>query len=349
MMYGEIARTIAGKLQVKLTAEEAARFARARQVDPEAYTAYLNGMSHWYKLTPPDLDAAQEYFESALKKDPDYALAHLGMGLVGAGREILGLVPPTRDLGPHVLKALELDSNLAEVHFAIATWKTWGKWDWAGGDASFRRAIELNPNYAMARVYYSNLLCYMDRPEEALAQGRRALELDPINPLFMAIYGLSLSYLGRSDEAIIQARAALRTSPDLPPAHSILWAELEEKGDLDAALEEAKAQYAGIDLPQVVEAMSRGYETGGYSGAMRAAAATLITLFPGAHYIDIGGLYLSAGDKEKAIEWLDKAYEIGDGNLPYVGGEDYQNGLLRDDPRYHDLLRRMNLPVRGRK
>ncbi len=276
MMYGEIARTIAGKLRVKLTAEEEARFAKARQVDPEAYALYLQGMSHYYKLTPPDLEAARKYFESALKKDPNYALAHVGMGLVLRAHKQLGLAPPGE--GPvmsYYLKALELESNLAEVHLAIAGSKTWGEWDWAGGEASYRRAIELNPNYAMARVFYSNLLCILDRPEEALEQGRRALELDPINPLFMAIYGLSLCNLGRSDEAIFQARSALRTWPDLPPARSILWDELHRKGELDAALQEAKALYAGMGLPQVVEAMSSGYQAGGYSGAMRAAAEAL--------------------------------------------------------------------------
>ena len=344
-MYGEIARTIAGKLQVKLTAEEETRFAKARQVDPEAYAAYLNGMSHWYKLTPPDLDAAQKYFESALKRDPEYALAYVGMGLVGSGREQLGLVPPSKGLGPHIPKALELDGSLPEVHLAIAFSKTWGDWDWAGGDASFRRAIELNPNHAMARVYYSNLLCFMGRPEEALAQGRRALELDPINALFMEIYGLTLLYLGKNDEAFSLFRKALRTSPNDPAAHTNLWELFHLKAQYDEALQEAKAFYAGLELTPVVEAMSRGYETGGYPEAMRAAAEKLAAIWRQAYFSPtlIGVLYAAAGETEKTLEWLEKGYEIKEGNMPYLGGEGIVQSLLRDDPRFQELLRKMKL------
>ncbi len=355
MMYGEIARTIAVKLQVKLTAEEEARFAKARQVDPEAYALYLQGMSHWYKLTPPDLEAAQKYFESALKRDPDYALAHVGMGLVQVGREQMGLAHPGEAAEAeqnHYLKALELDSNLPEVHFAIAARKTWGEWDWAGGEASFRRAIELNPNYAMARVYYSNLLAFLNRPDEALAQGEQALRLDPLNSLVMGIYSNMLVYLGRYDEAIAQGRNVLRTSPNDPIALDLLWEALHLKGQYDEALEQAKAFYAGKELTPVVEAMSGGNQTGGYAGAMRAAADTLAAIsrqaYVGPWYIAY--LYAAAGDKEKTLEWLEKGYAIRDPNIPYLGGEhSFFRNLLNDDPRFIDLLRRMNLPVGEKK
>jgi len=157
VMYGEMARAIADNTKVELTADEKTRLASASQVNPEAYEACLKGMSHWYKLTSPDFDVAQQYFESALENDPDYALAHTGMFLVLAGRAQLGLVPPSEVMEkakPFLLKAFELDNTLVEAHFAQAAMKTWIEWDWEGGEAAFLRAIELNPNYAMARVYY---------------------------------------------------------------------------------------------------------------------------------------------------------------------------------------------------
>jgi serine/threonine protein kinase/Tfp pilus assembly protein PilF len=349
IMYGEIARAIAGKLQVELTAEEKTRFAQARQVNPKAYEACLLGWSHWSKLSPADLEKAQQYFESALEEDPDYALAHIGMFLALSTRAQIGLVPPGEimpEAKPYLLKALELDDTLAEAHFAMAAMKTWFEWDWEGGEVSFLRAIKLNPNYAMGRAYYSNLLCYLKRNEEAAAQGALALELDPLNSLFMSMYANTLYYLRRYDEAIAQCRNALRTSPNNPQAHAALWLVFHLKRQYDEALDGAKAFYAALELTPVVEAMSSGYETGGYPGAMLAAAETLAAI---SQQVYIGPCfiaypYAAAGETEKALEWLEKGFDIRDPNMPYMEEPIFAD-LLNDDPRYQDLLRRMNLSM----
>jgi TolB-like protein/Tfp pilus assembly protein PilF/predicted Ser/Thr protein kinase len=353
MMYGEVARTIADQIQVKLTADETSRFAGARQVNPKAYEACLLGWSHWSKLSPADLETAEQYFESALEKDPDYALAHAGMFLALVTRAQIGLVPPGEVLPeakPYLLKALELDDTLAEAHFAMACLKTWLEWDWEGGEASFLRLIELNPNYAMARVYYSTLLCYLDRSEEAAAQGAFALELDPLNSAIMSNYANTLLYLRRYDEAIAQSRNALRTSPNNPQAHAVLWIVFHLKRQYDEALDGAKAFYASLELTPVVEAMSSGYETGGYPGAMHAAAETLAAI---SQQVYIGPCfiaypYAAAGETEKALECLKKGFEIGDPNMPYMAEPIFAD-LLGDEPRYQDLLRQMNLPLEKRQ
>jgi serine/threonine-protein kinase len=349
MMYGEIARAIAGKLNVKLTAEEETRFTQARQVNPKAYEACLLGWSHWSKLSPADLETAQQYFESALEEDPDYALAHAGMFLALVTRVQIGLVPAGEVLPeakPYLLKALELDDTLVEAHFAMACLKTWLEWDWEGGEASFLRAIELNPNYAVGRAYYSNLLCYLKRNEEAAAQGALALELDPLNSLFMSMYANTLLFLRRYDEAIAQCRNALRTSSNNPQAHAILWEVFHLKRQYDEALDGAKAFYAALELTPVVEAMSSGYETGGYPGAMHAAAETLAAISQQVFFSPcfIAIPYAAAGETEKALECLEKGFEIGDPNMPYLEEPIFAD-LLGDEPRYQDLLRRMNLPV----
>jgi len=350
LMYSEMARAIADKIRVKLTPEEKALLSRAHQVNPEAYEACLKGMSHWYKLTPPDFDVAQQYFQSAMENDPDYALAHTGMFLVLAARAQLGLFPPSEvmeEAKPFLLKALELDNTLVEAHFAQAAMKTWIEWDWEGGEAAFLRAIELNPNYAMARVYYSNLLCYIGRPEEAIAQAEWALELDPLNTLFMGIYGNTLNYLGRFDDAMGLARKALRTSPNDPVGHSLLWEALHMKGQYEEALIEAKAFYSGVGLAPIADAMAQGYEKDGYSGAMRSAAETMAA-FAQQIYISpwfLAILYAAAGEKDQTLEWLEKGYEVGDPNMPYIGGIGIINNLVHGEPRYQDILRRMNLPA----
>jgi serine/threonine-protein kinase len=349
MMYSEVTRAIAEEIQVNLTPEEETRFASARQVNPEAYEACLKGMSHWYKLTPPDLDAAQQYFQSALENDPNYALAHTGMFLVLASRVQIGLIPPSEVMSEaktFLFKALELDDSLVEAHFALASMKTWIEWDWEGGESAFLRAIELNPNYPLARVYYSNLLCYMGRPDEALAQGERALELDPLNSLIMGIYGVTLAMIGRYDDAIVQFRNALKTSPNDPVGHNSLWEVLHIKGQYEEALPEAKAFFTGLGLTEIAEVMVRGYEQDGYSGAMSFAAEALAT-FSQETFISpwwISFVYAFAGEKEQTLKWLERAYEMKDPMMPYIGAKGAHQNLVYDEPRFQDLLRRMNLP-----
>jgi serine/threonine protein kinase len=352
VMYGEVARTIADQIQVKLTADETSRFAGARRVNPKAYEACLLGWSHWSKLSPADLETAQQYFETALEEDPDYAPAHAGMFLALGTRAQIGLVPPGEILPeakPYLLRALELDNSLAEAHFAMACHKTWFEWDWEGGEASFLRTIELNPNNAMARVYYSTLLCYLNRNEEAAAQGALALELDPLNSLIMSNYANTLYILRRYDEAIAQSRNALRTSPNNPQAQACLWLVFHLKRQYDEALDGAKAFYSALELTPVVEAMSSGYETGGYPGAMLAAGETLAAI---SQQVYIGPCfiaypYLAAGEKEKALEWLEKGFEIGDPNIPYMVEPIFVD-FLGDEPRYQELLRKMNLGPAGK-
>ena len=347
VMYSEMAHAIAGEIQVKLTPEEETRLASARQVNPQAYKVYLKGQFHWYKLTPPDLEAALQYFQSALEIDPKYALARTGIALVWAGRAQMGLVSASEAM-PRAMKAalraLELDDALAEAHCTLAIIKTTNEYDWEGGEAAFRRAIELNPNYPDAYAYYSNLLFYMGRPEEALVQARRALELDPLNSLFQGFYGNVLLHMRRYDDVIVQSRNALRTSPNDPVAYSSLWESYHMKGMYEEALAAAKAFFAALDQSEVEEILTQGYMKGGYIGAMSLLAETLAALsqetFIGPFFI--AQVFAYAGKKDKALDWLEKAYEMRDPNLPYMETPCFD--ILNDETRYQDLLRRMNLP-----
>ena len=348
VMYSEMAHAIADNIQVKLTAQEETRLAGARPINPEAYEAYLKGLSHWYKLTPPDLDAALEYFESSLEKDPDYALAHSGIALVWIGRNQMGLAPPSEAMPKakaSAQKALKLDDTLTEVHYTSALIKTWMDWDWQGGETAFQRAIEINPNNSLARVYYSNLLCCLERTDEALEQAEIALDLDPLNSLVQGIYGNTLALARRYDDAILHARNSLRTSPHDPVGHNILWEVLNKKGQYEESLSEAKAFFTGLGLAEIAEAMTRGYETDGYLGAMRIAAETLVA-FSQETYISpwfISFVYSFAEEKEQALTWLERAYETNDPIMPYLVTPAFD--ILRDEPQFQELLRKMNLPT----
>jgi eukaryotic-like serine/threonine-protein kinase len=352
-LQGQVARAIAGEVRAALTPQEKARLASTRPVNPEAYDAYLKGLHHWYVLTLADLDTAQRYFELALEKDPNYALANVGISLVWAGRQQMGLTAPS-EAAPKAkaagLKAVVLDDAIAEAHYALAIVKAWSDWDWAGAELEFKRAIELNPSYPDARAYYSHYLMNMQRPEEAMPQMERALELDPFNALFQSLYAVDLVYVRRYDDAIAQARRALRTAPDNPVANSALWWAYEAKGMDNEALTVAKALYTGVyGGREDAEALDRGYAEGGYRGAMRRAADALAAHARAAYVnpTDVANLYVSARDTDHALEWLEKGLRARDPNMPYLGVPFYDG--LRSDPRFRSLVRRIGLPTSGKE
>ena len=347
-LQSDVARAVADEVELALTPEDKARLASAPLVNPQAYENYLKGISHAYKLTPPELDAAQYYFEQALGKDPDYALGHAGISFVWTARQQMGLVIPseaTPKVKEAAQRALELDDTLPEVHFLWAAIKTWCDWDWEGGEQAFKRALELKPNYAEALVYYSHLLCYMGRPDEALAMAERAVQLDPLNSIILTISGVTLNYLGRYDDAIERYQQALRTSPNDPVAHNSLWETYYKKGMYEESLNSAKAFFTVLGFDEIAEVMARGYEEDGYSGAMTSAAETMEAFSKQTYFSPtfVAMIYALAGDQEKTIEWLEMGYEMKDPNMPYLGTISFD--LLDDDPRYQDLLRRMNLPA----
>jgi TolB-like protein/tRNA A-37 threonylcarbamoyl transferase component Bud32/Tfp pilus assembly protein PilF len=348
VMYKEMARAIADKTRVKLTPQEEIILASARQVNPEAYEAYTKGMFHFYKLTPQDLELALQYFELASQKDPDYALAYLGIAQVWGGRVQQGLISRSEAMlksEPARLKALELDDTLKEVHFTDATRKTWGEWDWEGAEKSYKRAIELNPNYPDPRAYYSQYLFFMERPEEAMVQIERALELDPFHAAFRSIYAWDLMYARLFDEAVEHLQETLRTAPTDQMTLSALKSAYHLKGMYEEALEIWRTWFATLGDREAEEALARGYEEAGYSGALSSVAEMMIgrsrTTFVTPW--QIATLYTRAGKNDKALEWLEKAYKAHDANMPYISVDPIFDGL-RDNPRFKDLLRRMNLP-----
>jgi serine/threonine-protein kinase len=347
VMYGEMARTIAGKIQVSLAPQEESRLAGARRVNPKAYEAYLQGQFHWNKLTRADLDSALQYFELALTKDPDYAQAHAGIARVWVGRQQQGFTPSS-EAAPKAkaaaAKALALDPMLAEVHDTLAGIRTWADWDWEGGEAEYRRAIELNPNLPGPRAVLSHLLNILKRPEEAMAQIQRALELDPLNALFRDFYAMDLMYARRYDDAIAVIRDTLKTSPNDLIALSTLRSAYHMKRMDTEALDAWKASYAARGDQAAGEALVRGFQEGGYPKALERAAEILAVRSRTAYVPawQIGTLYTRAGKKDEALEWLEKAYQAHDPNMPYISVDPIFD-ILRDDPRFGDLLRRMNL------
>ncbi|HYK88426.1 MAG TPA: protein kinase, partial [Acidobacteriota bacterium] len=346
-LQGKLAQAIAEEVGTKLTPQERTRLASARQVDPGAYDAYLMGRLHWYKATPQGLDTALEYFRLAQERDPNNALAYVGIGFVWAMRAHTGILPAGEGWSKArvaAVKALELDDTLAEAHDLLATVLTWYEWKWAAGEREYRRAIEINPNYANARCFYSFFLHAMRRSQEARGQVEKALELDPYNPFFHMALAVQLINEGRPDEALAPLYMAAKMQPDSLFIHNNLWAAFHQKGKYEEAMAEAKQYFALHADLEVVQALDRGYAHGGYRNGMRQAADTLATQSKrtSVNPMDVAELYACAGEKDRALDWLEESYEERSSQLPYIG-VDRLLEPLRSDPRYQDLLRRMNL------
>ena len=345
-LQSDVARQVAGALALTLLPAEQARLANVRRVDPDAYEAYLKGTQFRQSLTAGTLDAAERYYRLALQKDPAYAAAWAGIARVWTGRQQMGFAPSRdafREAKAAALKALELDGTEWEAHRALAGILTWGDWDWPAAERKWKEIVALNPNNAEALQSYSHFLMHVGRQDEAMAQIERAMELDPLSVRTLSFYAADLVYVRRYDDAIAAARAALRLQPDALVARNALHQALVLKGMYDEALALDREQLAGDS--ELAAALERGVVEAGYAGAQRRLAEIWSARFGkpgGVRAIDLARRWRDAGNRDRAIEWLERAYEDRDGNMPYIGGP--QNDSLRPDPRFQDLLRRMNLP-----
>ena len=355
VVQSEVAREVANALALELLPEEMQRLASAEIVDSAAYEAYLKGSLHWTKATPSDLDTAERYFEQALKEDPSYSEAYAGLAWVWAVRQQSAIVPPS-EAGPKAKAAAEraiaLDETSDAAHEALALVSTWTDWNWEVAEREWRRTLEINPSNANAHAYYAHYLAILGRTDEAVVHAERSIELDPHNALFRALYGMVLVFDRRFDEAIAAARAGLDLQPNAPITGAVLQHAYIAQGRREAQLEHQRERIARD--PGRVAAFEGGLADGGYEGAQLAIADLLAERYELAKGVpDAGGRrvylpvaiswrYIDAGDSERAIDWLEEGYEVGDPNLPYLGMPLFDP--LRSDPRFQELARRMNLP-----
>jgi adenylate cyclase len=347
-LQNDVAQGVAKSLALTLLPAEQDRLASPRPVNAEAYEAVLKGRSHASRLTRADIDTAQRYFELALEKDPNYAGAYLGLAGAWSGRQQMGFLPPSEAvprMKAALAKAIELDGTLSEVHHRIAGQSTWTDWNWAAAEPEFQRAIELDPNNAEARAFYSHYLYIMKRPAEAVAQIQRALELDPLNVQVQALYGRDLVHARRFDDAVLQFQKVLKTNPDSPQALNNLAEVYYILRRYDEALAAEKARFKARGDVEVEQALMRGQAESGYPGAIRQAAEALADRSRSTHVppVDLAGLFLRAGQHDRALDWLERSFETRDPMLPYISAHPIYDSV-RADARFQSLLRRMNLP-----
>jgi TolB-like protein/Flp pilus assembly protein TadD len=358
VLQSEIAQDITRQIGIRLREEKSFRSAKKRTVDPQALDAYLKGVySSGSEVTSGP--GAKEYFDQAIKLDPDFGLAYTAIAKSYFFSGLLGDVPPREAflaMKQAALKALEKDNTLGEAHGYLAV--AWLHYDlnWAEAEKEFKRALELNPSLAMIHHLYAHLLMAQDRMEESLAEVKLASELDPFaNPNHLCSGWHCFSTAGY-DEAIELARRDILAGSDASWAHVTLGMAYEQKFMIKEAIVEfqnAVDSWKGNFLP--LADLGHAYGIAGKKKEAQEILAKLLVeklskksdrIYVSAY--DIAAVYIGLGEKDPTFEWLSKALEERSGFLVYIKCDRRFDGL-RSDPRYEALLKRIGLPLGAMK
>ena len=344
---GEIAREITNNLRPTLAGVDLSLANKEYTANAEAYQLYLKGRFYWNKRTPQDFQKAIKFFEQAIEQDPNYALAHSGLAdsyalLTAYTAEQSHVVMPKAKAA--ALKALELDDRLAEPHASLGQVAAYYDYDFPTAEREYRRALELNPNYATAHQWLAEHLSSLKRFDEALAEIKRALELDPLSLIINRIYADILFDARRFDEAIEQYYKTIELEPNFPTTHFFLGRAYEAKGMYDQAVSEydKSAVLSGFP-PEQLARMNEAYTKAGWKAYVQAVLDNALRERTQTPPFVMAGYYLRLGQKEEAIAWLQKAYEQRDFRMTMLS-VDVGFDVIRSDPRFVDLVRKIGLP-----
>jgi TolB-like protein/Tfp pilus assembly protein PilF len=339
----EIARTVADTLQAKLSVYEKRAISTRPTNNPVAYEDYLKGRYFWSKRTGEDFKTAISYFEKAIDKDPGFALAYAGLA------DTYVLLPGFTWVAPQdampkakvaAQKALELDDTLAEAHTSLAMVLRIYEFDYAGAVAEFKRAIELNPNYAVAHYWFgTHVLTALGRFDEAIAEVKRAIELDPLSVVANVDLSTTYFYARRFDNAIDQARRAIQLDTNFYYAHYTLGLALQQKGSLDVAIAEFEKAHSLNDDPYAAGLLGHAYALRGRrDDALK--IFTQLQVESGRRYVpaySFAIIDLGLGNKDEALRWLEKDFNDRDGwNVGFIRVDPILDSL-RGDPRFQQL------------
>ncbi|TLY92919.1 MAG: tetratricopeptide repeat protein [Gammaproteobacteria bacterium] len=348
-LQAEVARAIAREIQIKLTVGVQHRLDRVAAIDPEAHEAYLRGRHLWNRRTEEGMRNSIAQYEEAIRRHPDYAMAYAGVAdsyVMLACRGMVSAKETFRKARAAARKALELDAELGEAHGSLAHVRL-HDWDWEGLDRDFLRAIELHPAQPIVYYWYGEFLMSMGRPEEAIAMTRRAQQADPLSPVIAASLAMILYLARQYDEAV----KVLQRAQEIDPSHFLPHlrmglVRLQQKGYPEAIRELQTAARLANHSTETLAALGTGYAMAGMSGEAHRIVAQL-QASQAEHYVlpyNIAKIYAAACDKERTLEWLERAYQEGNPDLIELNSEPVFDGL-RGEPMFSELMRRIGFRV----
>jgi serine/threonine protein kinase/Flp pilus assembly protein TadD len=348
-VQNEIAGAISSNLRPTLSGTDQGKVKKRYTDNVEAYQLYLKGRYFWLRFTPEDHKKAAEYFNQAIALDPNFALAYAGLGDTYGASATNGWISP-REGYPKgkiaVKRALEIDDTLAEAHTTAGALLMFYDLDWAGAEREYKRAIELNPNYSTAYEVYSYLLAATGRFDEAIRTAQRGVEADPLSPSMIGDVSAAYYLARRYDDAIKQLQKSLEIDPNHFGAHLALGAIYEVKGMHEEAIKELqKAIGLAGRTSSALALLGHAYAASGKQAEAQKILAELNEMSKTVYVSpwDMAILYVALGDKNRALEQLNKAYEDRAGWIIDLKVEPVLDPL-RSDPGFAELVSRMNLP-----
>ena len=356
-LQSEIAKTVSDKLRSKLTATEKERVSKTNTTSSEAQQLYLKGRFHWNKRTTDDFQKARDYFQQSIAADPNYALAHTGLA------DTLALMPYYGNFRPSeymplakqsAQKALEIDPNLAEAHASLGQILTNYEYDLKGAERELKKAIELDPKYPSAYQWLSEVYHCSGNGDQALSEINKAIELDPLSMVINNQRGRVIDFGGKRDEAIAQFKKIIELFPDAASPRNNLADVYEAKALYPEAVEQRLIQIKllfGVS-PENIKDLQLAFEKDGYKGFVKKqidiqldSQRSTLEKDKNAYLpaFRIAEAYARIGDKEKAFEYLNKAY---DQREPQIAELKIRLPLssLRDDPRFKELVKKVGFP-----
>jgi TolB-like protein/Flp pilus assembly protein TadD len=343
----DIAKQISEKLHLRPSGEEQKRLAKRATQNTEAYQLYLKGRYYWNRRTGDLLKKANEYFQQAIDKDPTYSLAWAGLAqsyaLFGF-YEVLSPAESCPKARAAALKALDIDASLSETHAALGWINMTCDWDWPGSGRELKRALEIKPDDAIARLFYGQYLWAIGRLEDGIAARRRALEADPLSPIISTVLGQDFYYTHRYDSAVEQLRKTLDFEPNFAQAHLFLGMAYEQKGKVaDAIAELQQAVTLSGVAPRYMSALGHAYAVSGKT-KMAEESLSRLQVLARQRYVapyDLAEIHIGLGQKQRALDDLENAYSDRSGWIIFLR-EDPRFDAIRGEARYLDLLRGMH-------
>ena len=335
-----VARAIADQIRIKLTAHEAAVLEDVKNVNPEAYEAYLKGRYFFDKRTAEGMKKAVDYFKQAIASDSTYALPHAGLA------DIYQLSDQPQLARAEVQKALDLDDQSAQAHSSLARILYRFNGDWQGADREFKRALDLDHNYAPAHHWFSMYLALEGEKKKALAEAETAYELDPLSSVVGANLAKILQESGQDDKGIAQAKKTLDLKPDSAVTHAVLGLLYEDKRMYPQAIAEYNtALQMGGSPGEIRGLLGYAYAVSGNRAGAEKMIAELKALLPTETRapLDLAVVYTGLGDKESALSWLAKAQDSHVSDLIGIA-QDSHFVALRAEPRFQELAQRLSPP-----
>jgi TolB-like protein/Tfp pilus assembly protein PilF len=349
-LYNRITKQIADEVMVKLSPEEERLLSKSRTVNSQSYDAYLNSKFYWDDFSRESLNKALKFLNSAIEKDPSWAPLYSGLAKVWLGIQQGGFESPSvtsQKIYENLNKALELDPDLSDSHFISGLMAYLIEWNWEKGEKELLRALAINPNDVISRIDYAQLLSILQKPDEALKQGQLAIKLDPSNLIVQSLYSALLTCLGDCKGGVTYAEKVVAADPKNYLGNSCLETAAFQCKDYETTLKAVKYSLPINIGENTFKEIEKIFHKQGFAAAFKEITRQMES-FASSNPVspmDMAIRYIYANLPDKAMDWLEKGYEIHDPTMPYITTHCFNLDPLFTNPRFIAIVKKMNLPL----